>query len=257
MKKFLKVVLVIVVIVVLGLAAVFYFSAGMVKVADDFFNAVKSRDISKAYSYLSDDFKANTSQEALSDFLSKSGLTAFKTASWQDRSISGGRGELTGSINTESGGAVPIKLRFVKGESGWKIYSIEKPQAGIQDQKAWQFPAEGDQVKLVAETMHLFALCVNEESMAKFHAHASSLMQKQYTPQKLDEAFAPFYKIGMDLTLLDNLSPIFDEKPSLNEEGVLLIKGHYATKPSQVFFEQKYIYEGLGWKVLGLNVQIK
>jgi hypothetical protein len=112
-------------------------------------------------------------------------------------------------------------------------------------------------VKLVAETMHVFALCVKEKSMAKFHAYASSIMQKQYTRQKLDEAFTPFFKIRTDLTLLDNLSPIFDEKPSLNKEGLLLIKGHYPTKPSQVFFKQEYIYEGLGWKVLGLNVQIK
>jgi len=62
MKKFLKVVLGIIAVVVLGIAAIFYFIADMVKVADGFFDAVKSRDISKAYSYLSDDFKANTSQ---------------------------------------------------------------------------------------------------------------------------------------------------------------------------------------------------
>jgi hypothetical protein len=255
-KKLLKVLLGIVVIVALGIAAVFYFTSGMVKVADDFFDAVKSHDISKAYAYLSDDFKASTSREGLSDFLSKSGLTAFKTASWQDRSISGSRGELTGSINTESGSVVPIKLSFVKGESGWRIYSIEKPQAGILDQKAGQFPPEGDQVKLVTETMHVFALSVNEKSMAKLHAHASNLMQKEYTLQKLDEVFTPFYKIGTDFTLLDNISPIFDEKPSLSGEGVLLIKGHYATKPNQVFFEQQYVYEGTGWTVLGLSVEM-
>jgi len=257
MKKFLKVVLGIIAVVVLAIAAVFYFTADMVKVADGFFEAVKSRDISKAYSYLSDDFKANTSQEALSDFLSKSGLISFKSASWQNRSTSGGRGELTGSINTQSGGVVPLKLSFVKGESGWKIYSIEKPQAGIQDQKAGQVPSESDQVKLVAETMHQLAICVNEKNMEKFYAYSSNRMQKEYTPKKLDEAFAPFFNIGADLTVLDNVSPIFDEKPSMNEENVLLINGYYPSKPNQVFFRQEYVYEGLGWKLLGLKVQIK
>jgi len=58
MKKLLKVLLGIAVIVVLGIAAVFYFTSDMVTVADDFFNAVKSGDISKAYSFLSDDFRA-------------------------------------------------------------------------------------------------------------------------------------------------------------------------------------------------------
>ncbi len=257
MKKYLKVLLGILVLVAAGIAAVFYFTSGMVEAADGFFNAVKSHDISKAYSYLSDDFKANTSPEALSDYLSKNGLSTFKSVSWGNRSISGNRGELTGSINTESGVVAPIKLSFVKGQSGWKIYALEKQQAGVQDEKAGQLPSESNQVKMAARTMHIFALCVNEKSMANFYAYSSSLMQKQYTPEKLDEVFASFYRINTDLTLLDNLSPIFDEKPSLNEDGVLLIKGHYASKPLQVFFEQKYVYEGLSWKVLALTVQIK
>jgi len=57
--------------------------------------------------------------------------------------------------------------------------------------------------------------------------------------------------------VLDNVSPIFDEKPSMNEENVLLINGYYPSKPNQVFFRQEYVYEGLGWKLLGLKVQIK
>ncbi|MFZ0942932.1 MAG: hypothetical protein WB930_18375 [Syntrophobacteraceae bacterium] len=152
---------------------------------------------------------------------------------------------------------MPLKLSFVKGESGWKIYSIEKPQAGIQDQKAGQVSSESDQVKLVAETMNQFAICVNEKNMEKFYAYSSSRMQKEYTPKKLDEAVAPFFNIGADLTVLENVSPIFDEKPSMNEENVLLINGYYPSKPNQVFFRQEYVYEGLGWKLLGLKVQIK
>ncbi len=107
MKVF-KILSVIAGIIVLILAAVFYFTADMVTVADDFFKAVKSNDIEKAYTYLSDDFKANTSKGALTDFISKSGLTGFKTASWGERSISGSRGEL-GPVSTESG-RIPIKL---------------------------------------------------------------------------------------------------------------------------------------------------
>jgi hypothetical protein len=56
MKKFQKVFLGIVVIVVLGITAVSYFTSDMVKAADGFFNAVKSGDISKAYSYLAQEY---------------------------------------------------------------------------------------------------------------------------------------------------------------------------------------------------------
>lgn len=258
MKKLLKIVLGLVGVIALALAAVFYFTADMVTVADEFFKAVKSNNMDKAYAYLSDDFKAATSRDALKDFLSKSGLMGFKDASWGQRSISGSRGELTGSVNTQSGGVIPIKISFVKGESGWKIYYIEKPSAGVQDNAAsQQLPSEAQMVKLVAETMHTFALAVNEKSMAKVHEFSSGIMQRQFSVQKLDEVFASFYRLDSDLRVLDNYSPAFDEKPRITENGVLVIKGHYPTKPSQVFFEFKYIYEGLGWKLVALNVEIK
>lgn len=258
MSKTLKILTGVAGVIVLAVAAVFYFTAGMVNVADDFFTAVKSKDFAKAYSFVSDDFKASTSEGELGNFLSKYGLLGFKSASWQSRSTSGNRGELTGSVSTESGGVVPIKLNFVKGETGWKIYSLEKPASGLQEKAtAGQIPSEEEQVKLVSGAAHVFAVSVNEKNMAKLHAFSSNLMQQQFTIQKLTDAFNPFYKLGIDLTLLDKYGPIFDEKASINEDGVLIIKGYYPTKPDKVFFQQKYIYEGLSWKLLGISVEIK
>ncbi|MHC1727699.1 MAG: hypothetical protein AB9866_17135 [Syntrophobacteraceae bacterium] len=258
MNKLLKIVLGIVVFIAVAVGAVFYFTSDMVSVAEDFFSSVKAGKMTKAYSYLSEDFKANTSEKALTDFLAKNGLNGFKQASWGERSISGNRGHLTGSITTESGGVIPIKMSFVKGEPGWKIFSIEKPAAGVQETATpRQLPTEDEQVKLVAGAMNVFAKAVNEKSMAKFHSYCSNLMQKQLSVSKLDESFGVFYTSGMDLTLLEGYSPAFDEKAMINEDGVLIIKGHYPTKPSHVFFEQKYIYEGLGWKLLGFNINVK
>lgn len=258
MKKLLKIVLGLVIVIAIAVGAVFYFTSDMVSVAEDFFSAVKSGEMPRAYSYLSEDFKANTSEKALAAFLSKNGLTGFKKASWGERSISGSRGQLTGSITTESGGVVPIKMSLVKGETGWKIYSIEKPAAGVQEAAApRQLPSEDEQIKLVAGAMQVFARAVNEKSMARFHAYCSNLMQKQLSIAKLDESFGVFYTSGLDLTVLEGMSPVFDEKSAINEDGVLIIKGQYPTKPSRVFFEQKYIYEGLGWKLLGFNINVR
>ncbi|MEN6438080.1 MAG: hypothetical protein ABFD97_05815 [Syntrophobacter sp.] len=258
MRKFLKIASCVIGLIVIGIVAVFYFTADMVTVADEFLGAVKSNDIDKAYSYVSDDFKAATSKDAFKDFLGKSGLTGYKSSSWQERSTSGGRGDLTGSVSTESGGAIPLKMRFVKGESGWKIYAIEKPGAGVQEKSSAPAPpSEEELVRMVAATMHLFAVSVNEKNMAKFHEYCSSLMQKQYTVQKLDETFAAFFNLGVDLTLLDKLSPVFDGKVTVVKDNVIEIKGYYPTSPSRVHFEQEYVYEGLSWKLLGLSVNIK
>lgn len=258
MNKTLKIITSVAAVIVVAVAVVFYFTADMVGVADDFFSAVKSKDFAKAYSFVSEDFKAGTSEGELSNFLTKSGLSGFKSASWKERSISGNLGELTGSVSTESGGVVPIKLNFVKSESGWKIYSMAKPPPGLQEKAtAGQIPSEEEQVKLVSGAMHVFAVSVNKKSMAELHAFSSNLMQQQFTIEKLTDAFNPFYKLGIDLTLLDKYGPIFDENASINEDGVLIIKGYYPTKPDKVFFQQKYIYEGLSWKLLGISVEIK
>ena len=87
MKKLLKIVIGIAVFVVLVVGAVFYFTGGMTKTADAFFEAVKRQDIAAAHSYLSADFKANTDEAALKAFLSSNALLHFKKASWSNREI--------------------------------------------------------------------------------------------------------------------------------------------------------------------------
>lgn len=257
MSKFLKIVAGIIAVIVIAIALVFYFTAGLVETADEFFMAVKNDDLDKAYTYLSEDFKAATPKHELRDFLARTSLSYFKKASWQSRSINAGSGTLVGTITTESDGTVPISISFVKGDSGWKIYSLQKPASGIQEQSTpVQIPSEQDMVKLVADSMHVFALSVNEKSMSKFHAHVSNLWQQQFTPEKFDEAFGAFYNIDVDLTVLRNYSPQFNNKPFIDEQGVLVIEGLYPTEPNKVYFKQKYIYEGLGWKLIGFSTNI-
>lgn len=258
MSKFIKIFLGVIAVIILAIMAVFYFTAGIVDVGDEFFIAVKSGDIDNAYTFLSEDFKANTSKNELREFLSKSGLANFKESSWANRSISGARGELKGSITTESGGVVPLTLGFVKGEDGWKIYSIRKPSSGIQEETvSLDIPSEEEQVKLVDGAMQVFAESVNDKSMKKFYTYISNLWQKQITVEKLDEIFRAFYDAGVDLTVLNNFSPVFEQKAAIADNGVLLLKGLYPTDTDNVYFEQKYILEGISWKLVGFKIDIK
>lgn len=258
MKTLGKVLLGLVAVIALAIAAVFFFTADMTRTADEFFRAVRSQDIDSAYTHLSADFRAGVSPLELQAFLQDSGLDSFREASWGSRSFNGNRGNLVGSITTDAGGVIPITLNMVKGDSGWKIYSIEKPASGIQQEApGGQLPSEQELVVLVADTLQAFAESVNQRSMAHFHGHVSNLLQQQYSVEQLDEAYGSFYDLGADLTVLRNHSPQFDAAPELDEQGVLRIKGRYATRPLGVQFEQSYIYEGLGWKLLGLNIQVK
>ncbi|EOX1298574.1 hypothetical protein ACPD1E_003680 [Vibrio cholerae] len=258
MKKVVKVFLGLAGVFILAIVAVFFFTADMVKSADGFFVAVKNKDMGKAATYLSDDFQASTSQSDLELYLEKNFIHKFKEANWESRSINGNRGSLIGSITTESGGVVPITLSFVKGENGWQIYSIQKPSSGIQEESSpAEMPSEQEQVQLASKSMQIFAESVNEKSMVKFYSHFSNLWQQQSSIEQIDEAFSDFYDIGVDLTVLGNYTPQFKVKPSIDENGALTITGFYPTKPDQVHFEQNYIYEGLGWKLMGFSVRIQ
>lgn len=35
------------------------------------------------------------------------------------------------------------------------------------------------------------------------------------------------------------------------------MKGYFPTRPDRFQFEQKYIYEGVGWKLVGFSYEIK
>lgn len=257
MKKWLKILLGIVAAFVLAIVAVFYFTSGMVDTADAFFNAVKQKDIAKAHSYLAEDFKASTDEKALSDFLSKGAILNFKESSWSNREISGGRGELNGSITTDTGGVVPIKMMFVKENDAWKIYAIQKPTAGLQSEDTTlSVPEKSNQVLLVKQSMHDFIVSVEKKNMEHFRGTVSQLWQKQVSVEQLNQAFKSIIDSGANWSVLESFEPKLSSDAKVDENGVLQLAGLYETKPN-VHFKQKYIYEGLAWKLIGFNIQAK
>jgi len=258
MKTFFKVLASIGALVVLAIIAVIFFTAGMSDTADNFFAAVKSKNMDKAYTFLTEDFKNNTSKTDLEKYLKNNSLSNFKEANWDSRSVNGGRGKLTGSITTMSGGVVPLTVNFLKGENEWKIYSIQKPSSGIQEETTSnEIPSEKEQVKLVRESIHLFAVSVKEQNMKKLYNHTSSLFQQQFSIEKFNKVYKSFFQYEDKLMILDNYVPKFTSKATINEDGVLALKGEYPTKPSKFTFSQKYIYEGVSWKLLGFNAHVK
>jgi hypothetical protein len=261
MKKRTKSLLGVVVVFILAIStivAVFYLTSGMVSTANYFFNAVKQKDIAKARSYLAEDFKASTDEKALMEFLSKGAILNFKEFSWSERQVSGGRGELNGSITTDTGGVVPIKMMFVKENNSWKIYAIQKPTAGLQSEDSSPTaPNKADQISLVKQSMHDFIISVEKKNMEHFRSTVSHLWQQQHTTETLNKAFEKIINSGGNWQVLEGLTPVLSSDAKIEENGVLLLTGQYLTKPSQVNFEQKYVYEELSWKLIGFNIEAR
>ena len=259
MKTFLKIAGGIVAAIALLVGAIFYFTGGMASAADEFFIASGKGDTDTAYNYLSEDFKAGTSKGELEEYLAANGLDKAIETSWSSRSINGSTGTLKGTVKTRTGGAIPVELQLVKGDNGWKIYGLQKSRAGFRaDDGGAELPDKQEQMRLVHDTMGLFAASVEKQSMDGLYDNISNVWQKQTTPKELDEIFGSFYG-QINLTPLQNYTPVITEPATYDagDTGPITIKGYYPDDNFEITYDFSYIHEGLDWEIFGINVEIK
>lgn len=257
MKKLLKFLAGVAVFFVLVFLVVLYITADMVGVGDKFFDAASKGDVDGAYSQLASEFKAGTSKDELMTFLDSLQVGELESVEWGERSFSGGQGNMVGTLKLQGGGSVPLSIDMIKEDEGWKIYTIRKAVSGIQEApQARAVPPGEEVVRLVNESTMAFAEAVVAKSMAGFHDHISVLWQGQIDVARLDEIFGAFYELESDLRVLRGFAPVFDTPPSIDHRGVLIVSGHYPTTPDQFRFEQSYVFEGVGWKLVGFSANI-
>lgn len=262
--KILKILLGLGLILVLFVGGIFYITSDLAESADDFFAMVKQGHLQKAYDGLSQGFKNNTSFEKFKMFLESKSLLSVNETSWTSRSFENSSGKIEGSVTTEDGGTVPLKISLVKEAGAWKIHGITTSPVGVpQPQEAGppatvvlEMPSNDKLVELTRETTSVFGKAVDTKDMSLFRNYISKLWQNQYSVEQLEEAYSSLYKLGAKWASLDNLSPIFHKPPEQDNNGVIIISGYYPTKPDLLTFQYKYIPEGTEWKLLGLSVKL-
>lgn len=233
----------------------FVATAGIVKTADQFFAVARTDNVPGARLYLSDGFNRNLTEPQLHELIQQTGIGKMSDVSWHNRSIENGHGTLEGTLTTTDGAHVPLALQLVKEGGDWKIREIRSADAVGATPVDAGMPSNAAQVALVRAAMHEFAVSVNSKSMAHFRDTTSNLWQSQMTVADLDKAFRTIIDSGFDFLLFDRLSPQFDVQSAIDGDGVLVIQGHYATTPKQMFFVQKYVREGVEWKLIGFRVK--
>lgn len=246
----------IVVAAVMAIFAVFYFTGGIVETADAFFHEVAAGDVDGAWDYVSSDFKASTTRGEFEAFLTESSLSEYQSATWSNRQVTTDSGFLEGAVVTPSG-RIPIKISFVKGPDGWKIQRIEKEPSGIAKPSDVSLPTLAESADLVKATTRDFAAAVNQKDFADFHAGVSAELQEQATPEEFAEVFATFLDQEIDLSVLEGMEPLFTTAPAMAADGTLHLEGYFASTPSRTYFSYTYIKQPEGWKLLGINVNVR
>jgi len=258
LKKFLKILLGFFVFIAIVVTAALFFTSDMTTAADDFFLAVQEQDMAKAYSHLSKDFQAGTSEEELTQYLQSTSIAKVVSSSWSSRTVNLGKGKLEGSLTTDTGAEFPVTLELVKEDDQWKIYSLFKPASGLKSSKVnLQLPENEVLYALIDKSVGVFAQAVDEQSMGTFHANISRVWQSQTTVGQLDEAFGVFYGSNLSFDEVGTVQPALTSSPNISENGVLQVEGYYPSESQQIYFGHKYIYEESEWKLLGFNLQVK
>jgi hypothetical protein len=151
---------------------------------------------------------------------------------------------------------VTFTLTYVYESSAWKIFGINV-QAMPSVENTGKVPTDKELRKLALDSLLLFNVALQTKDFADFYDKSAKLWQKETSPKELREIFRPFIAKEINIAPIAKLEPAFEETPAVNEDGFLVLKGSYPTKPNRVFFELKYVYEDESWKVVGINVQLK
>src|SRR5262249_27522680 len=90
-----------------------------------------------------------------------------------------------------------------------------------------------------------------------FHARLSEPFRKQYPPDRLKVTFKEFNEKSVDIDIVTALTPTYDQRPYVDTEGRLVLRGFFPTEPSRVSFEMAFISGEGEWKLIRINVKVE
>jgi hypothetical protein len=88
------------------------------------------------------------------------------------------------------------------------------------------------------------------------HAKLSKPFREQFSVERLARRFQEFNKKHIDFDIIAALKPVYDPPPRVDDDGKLLVKGHFPTEPKQVYFDFQFIPSDGEWKLISINVKI-
>jgi hypothetical protein len=89
-----------------------------------------------------------------------------------------------------------------------------------------------------------------------FHAKLSKPFRDQFPVERLQRTFRDFNKKHIDFDIIAALKPTYDPPPRIDDNGKLLVKGHFPTEPLRLYFDLEFIPSDGEWKLISINVKV-
>ncbi len=236
----------------------------MAEPANKFFLLVGNGNLQAAYDSTAGVFKKSVNLQQFETFMKANGLTNYKSANWSSVSFKNQTGEIKGSVTLKDNSTVPMNLSLVKEGEVWRISNISLPESGVnkasqeKESKAEKtVPPLAELNRMAQNSIVLLGTSINTDNYDPFYQQISKIWQNQITVQKFHDIFNTFKEKGYDLTLAKGTTPVFDEAPAFDKDGLLHLNGEFPTKPYSIQFKLTYHYEYPEWKLFGINVNTK
>jgi hypothetical protein len=151
---------------------------------------------------------------------------------------------------------VSFRLRLIQESGTWKVIGIDVKAVPVTANTD-TLPTTKEIKKLTLDSLLLLNDAIQAENFDDFYEQIAKIWQRETSPQKLLETFQSFVDQDADISPITTLEPTFDEKPTINQDGYLVVQGSYPTKPTKVSFALKYASEDDNWKLVSMNVHVK
>lgn len=238
------------------IAAIIYFAFAATKpvvtASDEFLDLLAQGKTAEAYASCASGLHARLDEPSFTEAVKKLGLTEYKESSWNKRNINNDDGMVEGTITKKDGSSTPATIRLVHEGGKWKVSGVRV--GGAELTSLQRMPDDDDLQRIVRKTLLDFDKAVKLKDFTDFHAAIAESWKKEITAKDLQQTFHEFIDKEISLSGVSDLRAIFAEPPKIDDDGVLKMQGHYATRPLQVNFELRYMHEAPGWRLIGINL---
>jgi hypothetical protein len=245
-------------LVVLLVGGVFALTRPVVDASEQFLALLGQGKIAEAYASTADGFRAQQDAASFAEAVKQLGLADFASVSWHSRQIENQTANADGTVATKSGGTRPVFVRLVREGDRWAVDGLRYGGVELASIRAAPaVPSAAELERMVGDALLGFNEAVRARDFTSFYATLSDVWKKQTTPEDMQKTFQVFIDKDIDIGPIASVKPQVAPPPAVNDKGVLLVAGHYPTRPSQVRFELEYTHERAGWKLLGISVGVR
>jgi hypothetical protein len=254
-----------------------------VSAASAFFATIENGDAQSAYDSSAFGFQAAQTLEAFRSNAQELGIIGGQPPVWTGSNITPAEADLDGVLLAHDGRTINLSVTLTRQDGGWKLFSLNTASgpgsaelenrfttvgkgSDFNDAYHQPMPSPRELADLVHETMLKFNDAIRAGDFHPFYLYVSQQwkdglrtngeLTAGVTEHILKEHFHGFTDKKIDLSMLQALPPVFDEPPFINQDGLLVLKGHFNAPQFHVLFKFQYIYELPRWKLFGIDISV-